>query len=313
MDRPVLKPSLIRISSTRLIGPAAKGEPGDDERVAAASRWLRAVSARGDGHVTPDAAGASEAQELAPLPRPRPVVSVTATATEDPLPRRLIEDTSTRLVEEASTRLVEDASARLLEIQGQIAEAETRVTETQELLERLEREANLACALAEDARQQATAIREEAYQEGYAAGVKQADHDMSERVAAITALAESAIRARSDLLERSESDIIDLVFEIARKVIGEHLSLDPEAIADVARRALSIAADADEYHLHLHPDDAELVEQHLCRDTMGVTVHVVPDDRLSRGDCLVQTTHGRVDARIDTQLHAIREQLAGDL
>jgi flagellar assembly protein FliH len=310
LDSPVLKPPLIRISSARLIGPAATPE-SDDERAAAASRWIEALSAGGDGDAAPepllsvpDMAEAPDAPGQAPPPTARHIVSDTAAVTEDAPARRLIEDTS--------ARLIEDTSARLIDIQGQIAEAETRVAETQELLDRLEREANLACAMAEDARQQAATIREEARQEGYTAGVEQAEHDMTERLAAATAVSEGVVRARAEFLKRSEPDIIELVFEIARKVIGQHLSLDREAVADVARRALSIAGEADEYYLHLHPDDAELVEQHLRRDTMGMAVRVVPDDRLCPGDCLVQTTHGRVDARIDTQLHEIREQLVGD-
>lgn len=206
---------------------------------------------------------------------------------------------------------VDDATAKLRAIEREIAHAEARLAATQALLETLEREANLACALADDARQQAASIREQARQEGYSAGVQQAEEEQAERVGAIAALAEGAVRARAEFLQRSEPELIELVFEIARKVIGDHLSRDKESLAEIASRALNAAGQADVYYLHLHPTDADIVEQRLRRDALGMSLQIVPDERLSPGDCLVRTAYGRVDARVDAQLHAMREQVVG--
>ena len=218
---------------------------------------------------------------------------------------------SPEVASSAPGRAVEGADARRARAREQLADAEARLAETQELLERLEREANLACAMVEDARQQAAAIREEAQREGYRVGLEQAEREMAERLSAVTALAEGAVRARAEFLQRCEPEVIGLVLEIARTVIGQQLALDREALADVARRALSIAGEAEQYYLHLHPDDAELVERYLQRDTLGMAIQVVRDDHLSPGDCLVRTPYGRVDASVATQLREVREQLVG--
>lgn len=281
LDSPVLKPALIRFSAARTIGPAA---PDDAVEQAEVMPWPASV--------WPD----TEVSAVEPVDDPA--------TTPQPLP--------VRAVDGPSQRRIEDADARLRAIEAEIADAEARLAETQALLETFEREANLACTVADDARQQAAAIREQARQEGYAAGTEQAERDMAERVAAIAALAEAAVRARAELLQRVEPEVIDLAFEIARKVIGEHLALDREAIAEVARRAISVAGQSDTYYVHLHPDDAQRVEQFLHRDTQGTPLQVIPDDRLCPGDCLVRTQHGQVDASIEAQLREIRAHMVGD-
>lgn len=281
LDSPVLKPPLIRFSSARLIGAAAQG--ADDEQTAVVvPRWVGAPA---------EASGADEQPHDA-----TPQANGSTAPRADGRPSR---------------RLVEDATTRLRAIEAEVAAAEARLAETQALLETLEHEANLACALVDDARQQAAGIREHAQQEGYQAGVAQAESAMADSVSAISALTESAVRARAEFLQRSEPEIIDLVFEIARKVIGEHLTLEKDAVAAVATRALHAAGQADMYYLHLHPDDAEIVERHVRRDALGMPLEVIPDDRLEPGDCLVRTAHGRVDACVETQLRELREQMVG--
>lgn len=285
LDSPVLKPALIRLSSARLIGVTAPVQDGDEEQAFAVPLWADVA--------TPEAYVPADPPQ-APSPLPQHIEAMAPPAEDDEY-----------------RRLVEDADARLRAIEARTADAEARLAETQALLETLEREANLACALAEDARQRAASIREQAQQEGYKAGVERAESDMAERISAVAAVAAGAVHARAEFLQRSESEIIDLVFEIARKVIGQHLALDKEAVAKIAERALSAAGQADVYYLHLHPGDAELVERHLRRDTLGMPLQIVPDDRLCPGDCLVRTAHGRVDACVEAQLREIREQMVG--
>ncbi len=283
MDSPVLKPSLIRIAPARRIEAAAPSEPTTEEDCAAP---LLIEETPPNDHGDHALGGHTPSNEG---------TSLSVDATNKGLRRRL----------------AEGSDARIAEAQAQLADAEARLAETQALLERLEQEANAACAMAEEARERAESIREQARQEGYSAGVEQAERDMAERLAAVAALAEGAVRARAEFLQQCEPEIVELAFEIARTVLGQHLSLHPEAIAEVARRALSIAGQADLYYLHLHPDAAETVERYLQRDALGIAIQVVPDDRLSPGDCLIRTAYGRVNASIDSQLREIREQLTG--
>lgn len=295
LDSPVLKPPLIRFSSARLIGTVAtsKADEGQD-------------AAFPDKSPVPEAFVPGAVGSPIDLPGDSPVDSPAG----PPAPRRI--NSEAVVIEDDGLRQArERAASRLRRIEGQIAYAETRLAEAQELFEKLEREANMARVQAEEARQQAAAIREAAHQEGYRAGVERAEHDMAGRLSAVATLAEGAVGARAEFLRRCEPEVIELVFEIARKVIGEHLALNKEAIAEVARRALSIAGQAELYYLHLHPDDAELVEKHLCRDTLGMPLQVVPDERLNSGDCLVRTAYGRVDAGVEAQLREIRGQMMG--
>ncbi len=81
----------------------------------------------------------------------------------------------------------------------------------------------------------------------------------------------------------------------------------------VIREALELAAGQPHIELHLHPDDLALLEQ--CGETAeGLLAPVgkakfVPDERLSRGGCLIETQHGVIDARLETQLARITQEL----
>lgn len=275
LDSPVLKPDLIRFSSARLIGTLP----------------AHVASAEGAVHV-PLWSNTTDAQE--------------ETTPPDVLPASIAADAAAC---DRSRRQLDAARDRLHAIETEIAAAEARLAESQALLETLQHQASMACTQVEDARQQAAEIRAQAQHEGYQAGLERAEREMADQIAAIAAVAEGAVRARAELLRRSEPEIIDLVCEIARKVISERLAIDKEAVAEVARRALEAAGQADAYYLHLHPDDAATVEQHLQRDTLGIPLQVVPDDRLNVGDCLVRTPHGCVDASIETQLQVLQEQM----
>jgi flagellar biosynthesis/type III secretory pathway protein FliH len=67
--------------------------------------------------------------------------------------------------------------------------------------------------------------------------------------------------------------------------------------------------------VRLHPDDLPAVETR--RDTLAARapaaseIALVADDSVGRYGCVVETPHGRVDARLETQLEALEQAICG--
>ncbi len=110
-----------------------------------------------------------------------------------------------------------------------------------------------------------------------------------------------------------EAAAVKLSAAIAEKILRHELTNRPELALSVVREALQLAAGQPHLKLHLHPQDLEQLQQ--CGETaMGFFASVgeaslAPDESVSRGGCLIETRHGVIDARLETQLARITEEL----
>lgn len=120
-------------------------------------------------------------------------------------------------------------------------------------------------------------------------------------------------QARQAWMARWESLSVELSMAVAEKLVHTQLSRQPERAVEMLRAALQLVSGTEGLTLRLHPDDhAQLGEyaEDVVRSLAGCgEVTLTPDPKLARGDCLVETRHGQVDARIETMLQRIAEEL----
>lgn len=111
-------------------------------------------------------------------------------------------------------------------------------------------------------------------------------------------------RERSRLRDEATKEIGTLALEVAARVVGEQVAIDPALLDRIVLRALTRARHDTSVRLVLHPDDRALVEARLG-DRLPPEVTLVDDPAQTRGGCLVRGTLLTVDARIETALAAI--------
>ena len=111
--------------------------------------------------------------------------------------------------------------------------------------------------------------------------------------------------------ERLSREVVAVAIEVARKVIAGELETRPEVVGQMALEALRAAGVQGKVRLVVSEDDAETLEREKerLRAESGVEVEIVTSGGLRRGDVMVESDSGEVDARIDSQLAAIREQI----
>lgn len=161
------------------------------------------------------------------------------------------------------------------------------------------------------------AAREQGYQEGYEAGFRTGSdegvkqyHEQIEFAASLARQMETDWKRRIVL---SEPYLIELTIEIAQKVIQRELLLDEHTIIEMVKETLKQSSELKEITLSVHPNDYNLIRQHMddlkSLISSQANLIVLPDHSITVGGCIVRSSLGTLDARIDTQLEEIKKAL----
>jgi flagellar assembly protein FliH len=125
-------------------------------------------------------------------------------------------------------------------------------------------------------------------------------------VDALAKAAEHYAGASTDLLEALADQAFDLALRIAEAVIGRELETAADPGGDALRRALTLVPPAAAVTVRLHPEDRALLDLTVLA---GRPVSLVDDPALTRGDAVVETETGVVDATVGAALDRVREVL----
>lgn len=157
-------------------------------------------------------------------------------------------------------------------------------------------------------------IEREAYQKAFAAGQK-SGLQMAEKktevvVKRFSRSLEEVAALREKLFKAAERDLVELSIEIAKKLVHREIQIDEKIIATLARVALERLAVRDGIRVTVNPLDARILGEEL-KELLGEEspVELRTDEDLRRGDCLVESDYGSIDARISEQFKEIEEGL----
>ncbi|AKA85644.1 flagellar assembly protein FliH [Pseudomonas synxantha] len=168
------------------------------------------------------------------------------------------------------------------------------------------------------------AIRQEAYNEGFAAGEKDGFRSTTLKVrqeaeAALATQLASLERLMGNLFDpiaeqdtQLEKSMVGLVQHITRQVIQRELVLDSSQIESVMREALKLLPlGVGNVRLYINPQDFEQVK--ALRERHEETWRIVEDAALLPGGCRVETEHSRIDATVETRISQIMDKLLDQL
>ena len=80
----------------------------------------------------------------------------------------------------------------------------------------------------------------------------------------------------------------------------------------IARVALDRLGESAQVTVRLHPEEYEATGAARVSEFAGSNVTFVPDPRVGRGGCRVESEMGLVDAGVDAQIQEIARALLGD-
>jgi flagellar assembly protein FliH len=133
------------------------------------------------------------------------------------------------------------------------------------------------------------------------------EHRAAEHRAAVAGLAEAAARldqAAAHVCAQVEAGALELAAQLTEAVVGHELAVAQTPGLDAVRRALSLTEGEALVRVRVAPED---LSPELAR-LAGVAT-VVADPTLARGDALLDTVAGVIDARISTAVARVTELL----
>lgn len=160
----------------------------------------------------------------------------------------------------------------------------------------------------------------EADARGYEAGMSRARTEMSTRLAALEerikrldavlhVLAKPLEQLDADL----ESELAQLALGVGKQLARRELRADPTHVIAILRESLALLpAAAREIRVHLHPEDAATVREHLTAPAGDRAWSIVEDPTLSRGGCVIHCQSSRIDARLEARIAAVTASVLGD-
>lgn len=164
------------------------------------------------------------------------------------------------------------------------------------------------------------AIRQDAYNEGFATGEKDGFHAgqlkaKQEAEVALAAKVASLEQVMGHLLEpiaeqdqELEQALVNLVSQVARQVIQRELASDSSQIRHVLREALKLLPmGAGNVRIQVNPQDFEVIK--ALRERHEESWRILEDESLLPGGCRVESESSRVDASVETRMAQALKQL----
>lgn len=105
------------------------------------------------------------------------------------------------------------------------------------------------------------------------------------------------------MVRDTQEHLVQLALAAAENVLAG-IPVSAEAVRAAVREALAQVEAGSEVTVRLHPDDCAALGSEV-----PAGVRLEPDAQLARGDCLVKTPFGVVDARRATKWQRLREAL----
>jgi len=166
--------------------------------------------------------------------------------------------------------------------------------------------------LEEQVERRATLARQEGFREGEAAGRSRAAAEAQPALEKLARSIEEVARLRPRLLRESEAELVELAMGIARRILRRELSVDAEALQGLVKGALEKLSAREICRIRAHPELEPGIRRCLERESQS-GIQVIGDATLERGGILVETSRGKLDASLETQLAEIGRGLADRL
>ncbi len=154
----------------------------------------------------------------------------------------------------------------------------------------------------------------EGYAKGLEEGRKAARKELEQEIAAtlkpVQHLAVHFSEALALLNDEMAKDLVDLALATGRQLAGDALTASPEQVVDLVRGLLhSEPAMHGKPRLWLHPQDHDLIDEHLGKELKAAGWTLQPDDQVSRGGCRLTSATGELDATWESRWQAVRQQV----
>src|SRR5580698_1196027 len=152
----------------------------------------------------------------------------------------------------------------------------------------------------------------EAFEQGLAEGREAGRADVRAQVERLAGMFFDLAKPFETLDAEVERELLTLAMALAQQIVRRELKTDPTQIIGIIREAIAaLPVAAREVRVHLHPEDAAVVREHLAPTESERAWSIIEDPVMARGGCQITSATSRIDARLETRLGGILSELMG--
>lgn len=152
---------------------------------------------------------------------------------------------------------------------------------------------------------------EEGRAAGYQAGLEEARKESGDMLRALRKLLVALPEQWKMLVGKEEDTLIEIVYAATAKILGEAFATREGAVAAI-RQAIMQVTQRDRLIVRVAVDQYALLDEHrdvLLEGIADTLPELRPDDRVQLGCCILETSGGTLDARLEVQLQSLRDLL----
>ncbi|MBI5192425.1 MAG: hypothetical protein HZA08_03155 [Nitrospirae bacterium] len=154
---------------------------------------------------------------------------------------------------------------------------------------------------------------EKGFKEGLDAGRLQMLKELSNELNLVRSLIDGVQKLSAGIYGMIEADIVELSIAMAKKIVYEAAEKERDVVVNTVREAIKKTSDRETLKIKISPVDYDILSKnkseflHLVDGVKNILFDV--DEKIHPGGCMVETNHGDVDARIDSQFTIIEEEV----
>jgi flagellar assembly protein FliH len=160
-------------------------------------------------------------------------------------------------------------------------------------------------------------IKQKAKEEGYRHGEMLAQQHYNDLINEAQDFKNKCETLYQDALSSLEKELVDLILNIAAKVVGDEIKNNREAVLNLITDTIESCTNHQHVILKVSAEDYEFVFENREKIYSKVSeldeLEIRKDPALAPGSCIVDTGFGLVDGSCDTRLENIREAFFGIL
>jgi flagellar assembly protein FliH len=195
--------------------------------------------------------------------------------------------------------------------QGKLEQAEQ---EANSIVQNAKEQANM---IIQDAKSQAAEVMESARskgeEDGWEEGFSRGEEEVNRLITRLNRILSSTIQKRNEVLEEAESQIVDIIVAIARKVVKTITETHKNIIIEQVKDSIQKLKGRAEITIRINVEDLMMTTKHkkdFIQMVEGIeNVKILEDNSVDKGGCIITTDFGSIDARISSQLSELEQKI----
>ncbi len=168
-------------------------------------------------------------------------------------------------------------------------------------------------------------VQETAYQEAYQLGLsdgknqafQQSSEEIQARLTEFDKLIQSLTRIKTELLAQNESHLVQLAFQMGKRLAHKEVQTDPQIVVQIIKEAVEMAQIEEQITIRVAP--AQLAFFETLKTQTGNDLEFLkkakfePADSVSNGGCVIETNYGQIDAKFEERVEKLWTSLSESL